>query len=314
MTGRGSIVVVADARHAFAGRRVLDGVDLVLKAGEIYCLLGANGAGKTTLMHAITGRLALGSGRVTIDGRDPRGDARARERVGFVPQDIALYPHLTVTENLRVFGRLAGVSRAQLGSRIATAMLRAGLGERAGQITSTLSGGYQRRVNICASILHDPVALVLDEPTVGIDVDARDAVHRMLLGLKSRGTAIMMTTHDLEQAQELADRVGILHNGRIVMEGAPDALLRDVLGEHKEVVLTLAKAPDDSLAAALAAMGFAQARGPHEWMARMLPEQLSAGWLGAQLTQAGLRVKEIRVHDPDLSSLFKQVVGEGRAT
>lgn len=313
MTSGTSIVEVSEARHAFGGRQVLDGVDLVLRSGEIYCLLGTNGAGKTTLMHAISGRLVLDSGRVTICGRDPRSDPRSRARVGFVPQDIALYPHLTVRENLFVFGRLAGVSRARLSGEIAQAMARAGLEERARQITSTLSGGYQRRVNICASILHDPAALVLDEPTVGIDLDAREAVHHMLLGLRSRGTAIMMTTHDLEQAEELADRVGILHQGRIVMEGAPDELLCSTMGKHKEIVLTLARAPDANQETALAAMGFRQARVSLEWMARMLPEQITDGWLGAQLKQAGIRVKEIRVQDPDLSSLFLHVVSEGKA-
>ena len=309
-----AIVEVKDARHAYGGRIVLDGINLALKSGEIYCLLGANGAGKTTLMHAICGRLKLDSGRVEICGRDTRADPRAREGVGFVPQEIALYPHLSVKENLGVFGRLAGVPRTRLRHQIAAAMEGAGLAERAKQITSTLSGGYQRRVNICASILHEPAALVLDEPTVGIDVDAREAVHRILTGLCMRGTAVMLTTHDLDQAEQIADRIGILHHGRIVLEGEPAHLLRSVLGERKAVVVTLAKAPEADTRAALEQLGFAQGQGPMEFMARLMPEELSAGWLGGQLAQAGVQIREIRVRDPDLASLFLEIVAkEARA-
>ncbi|CAL80115.1 putative ABC transporter (ATP-binding protein) [Bradyrhizobium sp. ORS 278] len=306
--GGSAVIKVIGARHAYASRQVLQGVDLELRAGEIYCLLGVNGAGKTTLMHAICGRLRLDAGQVELGGRDVRDDA-ARAQIGFVPQNIALYPYLTVAENLGVFGRLAGVPAKDLKQEVDRAMASAGLTERAGQRTSTLSGGYQRRVNICASILHKPAALVLDEPTVGIDVDARDAVHAMLADIKTRGTAMLLTTHDLEQAQQIADRIGVLHDGRIIAEGTPDDLLRTTMGDRKEVIVILPQAPDAEKAQALAGLGFAQAQGPLEWSGLLAPEILDAGRLSALLAGAAITVKELRVRDPDIGSLFRQLVG-----
>jgi ABC-2 type transport system ATP-binding protein len=308
------IVQVAEARHAFGERRVLNGVDLDLRAGEIYCLLGVNGAGKTTLMRAICGRLKLDGGRVTCLGRNVYDDAAARAHIAFVPQNIALYPYLTVSENLSVFGRMAGVPGAALAREVAAAMDGAGLTARAQQRTSTLSGGYQRRVNICASILQKPAALVLDEPTVGIDVEARDAVHVILAGLKARGTAMLLTTHDLEQAQAISDRVGILHAGRIVMEGAPADLLRDAMGDRKEVTAILARAPDGPQAQALSRLGFEPTQSPVEWTAQVTPEVLAAGWLGTRIGQAGVTVRELSVRDPDLGSLFRRIAGRKAAT
>jgi ABC-2 type transport system ATP-binding protein len=304
-----TVIKVIGARHAFASRQVLRGVDLELRAGEIYCLLGVNGAGKTTLMRAICGRLRLDQGRVELGGRDVREDADARAQIGFVPQNIALYPYLTVEENLSVFGRLAGVPPDKLAHEVAVAMESAALSERAGQLTATLSGGYQRRVNICASILQKPAALVLDEPTVGIDVDARDAVHAILADIKARGTAMLLTTHDLEQAEQISDRIGVLHEGRILAEGAPEDLLHAHMGDRKEVIALFGRAPEAHAAQALADLGFAAAQGPLEWSALLAPQTLAAGWLGDRLSGAGLAVKELRVRDPDLGSLFRHLVG-----
>lgn len=308
-----TIVKVAEARHAFADRRVLNGVDLELRAGEIYCLLGVNGAGKTTLMRAICGRLKLDAGAVTCGGRDVYENDTAREHIAFVPQNIALYPYLTVAENLAVFGRLAGVSGAALAGEIESVMASAGLSARARQLTRTLSGGYQRRVNICASILHRPLALVLDEPTVGIDVDARDAVHVILAGLKARGTAMLLTTHDLEQAEAISDRVGILHEGRILIEGTPASLVHAILGDRKEVTAIVARPPEGSQLQALASLGFEMAQRPTQWTAQLAPDVLAAGWLGTRLAQAGLAVKELSVRDPDLGSVFRKIIARKAA-
>lgn len=308
-----TIVHVAKARHAFADRRILNGVDLELRAGEIYCLLGVNGAGKTTLMRAICGRLKLDAGEITCGGRNVYEEASAREHIAFVPQNIALYPYLTVSENLAVFGRLAGVPGKALGREIEAVMAGAGLTDRARQLTRTLSGGYQRRVNICASILHKPLALILDEPTVGIDVDARDAVHVILAGLKARGTAMLLTTHDLEQAEAIADRVGILHEGRILVEGTPESLVRSRMGDRKEVTAIFARVPEGAQLQALADLGFERTQSPSQWMAQLAPEVLAAGWLGTRLAQAGLAVKELSVRDPDLGSVFRQIIAQKAA-
>ncbi len=303
-----TVVQVKSARHAFGNRHVLNGADLELRAGEIYCLLGVNGAGKTTLMRAICGRLKLDKGKVTCGGRDVYLYPSAREQIAFVPQNIALYPYLTVAENLAVFGRLAGVRGTSLHSAITAVMASSGLTERAKQLTNTLSGGYQRRVNICASILHKPPALVLDEPTVGIDVDARDAIHVILADLKTRGTALLLTTHDLEQAEAIADRVGILHQGRIVIEGTPATLINSILGDSKEVTAVFARPPEEGQLPVLAEFGFGVTQKPTYWRAQISPEVLAADWPGNKLAAAGLSVKEIIVRDPDLGSVFRAVI------
>ena len=307
-------VVVEAAAHAYDDRLVLKGVTLSIHRGEIYGLIGANGAGKTTLMKAICGRMSLTSGTVRVDGGDPARDASARRRIGFVPQDIAIYPHLTVSENLQVFARLAGVPRSEVKRVVADTIERAGLGQYTRQLTRMLSGGYRRRVNICASILHDPVLLVLDEPTVGIDIDARAAIHGMLDDMRRRGTAILLTTHDLEQAEEMCDRVGFLAGGLLVREGKPEVLLHQAYGEDRELVATLRSPPDQSGRAFLQQIGFLATKSPITWFGHGPLEGSDAATLGRQIAEAGMVVSEIRIRRPDLGSLFLEIVGEeGRA-
>jgi ABC-2 type transport system ATP-binding protein len=301
-------VNVVGAYHTYGGRIVLDNVYLDLRAGEIYGLLGPNGAGKTTLMRALCGRFRLDGGHVLVNGADPNRDSAARRGIGFVPQDIALFAHLSVRENLEVFGRFAGLQPGVLTERIELVMVLAGLTERGDQICGTLSGGYQRRVNICASILHRPSVLVLDEPTVGIDIDAREAVHGILQGLRAQGTAIMLTTHDLEQAEQLSDRVGIMIGGRLVVEGAPSALVNLHFSSTKEVVVTLSERPTAEVGATFSEMDVSQTQNPIVWSMRVAAEALEAGALARGLSEAGIRVKELRIREPDLASVFLDVV------
>ena len=302
------LVSVVGACHSYGNRIVLDNVYLDLRGGEIYGLLGPNGAGKTTLMRAICGRFRTDAGHVLVNGADPNLDSAARRGIGFVPQDIALFAHLSVRENLEVFGRFAGVLPGALNERIELVTVLAGLAERGDQICGTLSGGYQRRVNICASILHRPAVLVLDEPTVGIDIEAREAVHGILRGLRAQGTAIMLTTHDLEQAEQLSDRVGILIGGRLVVEGAPSALINMHFASTKEVVVTLNERPTAEVAGTLIAMGVSQTQTPMVLSVRVAAEALEAGALARGLSDAGIRVKELRIREPDLASVFLHVV------
>ena len=304
-------VEVWRAVHAFGDRQVLRGVDLELSGGEIYGLLGANGAGKSTLIKAIASRLRLISGRITVDGRDLRSHRKARRAVSYVPQEIAIFQHLTVSENLHVFGRFAGLAGRQLNAAVGSVLTRARLADRADQLCRTLSGGYQRRVNICASILHDPAVLLLDEPTVGIDVDARDAIHGLLDGLRQRGTALLIATHDLDQAQALCNRIGLMQEGQICLEGAPDELVRDAFGADMEVVATLRASPSEAGCAVLRDMGFLGTQSPLTWFAHASAGRLDAGELSTRFANSGLPLKELRIRRPDLSSLFLSVLGRG---
>lgn len=305
-----TLVRVEQAVHAFGNRPVLRGVDLDLRSGEIYGLLGPNGAGKTTLMKAICGRLRLNSGNVAVADCDPTTKRATQQAVSFVPQEISIYPYLTVRENLHVFGRFAGLRGHELGAAVDTMLERAGLVERADQLCRTLSGGYQRRVNICASMLHDPVALLLDEPTVGIDVDAREAIHGLLENLCDRGAALMIATHDLDQAQLLCNRIGIMQDGQICLEGEPAGLLRWAFGTDKEVIANFRGPPHrQSQVTLLRDLGFQPTQSPTTWFGRAPAGHLDAGALTQHLGLAGLVVREIRVRNPDLGSLFLSVLG-----
>lgn len=304
-------VRVTAARYAYGSRVVLHEVDLVLNAGEIYGLLGPNGAGKTTLMKAMCGRLRLTGGEVTIDGRDISRSRAARRSVSYVPQDIAIFPHLTVQENLQIFGRLAGVSRSDLKPAVNRLLVEAQLADRADQLCRTLSGGFQRRVNICASVLHKPRALLLDEPTVGIDIDAREAIHGLLQALRAQGTALLIATHDLDQAQQICDRIGLMTEGRIVMEGVPSELISTHFGSDREVIVTLGRAPKDAETNALRDVGLRLTQSPLTWFGRQPAATVDAANLGQRLEAAGLDVREIRVRAPDLNSLFLDTIAGG---
>ncbi len=303
-------LVVRNARHNFGKRVALADVDLEIRPGEIFGLLGPNGAGKSTLMKAICGRLTLDQGTIELDGADPASSADVRTRIGFVPQDIALYSYLTVRENLAVFAELAGVPRPQIAEAIAQGLARTGLTPRADQLCRTLSGGYQRRVNICASILHQPALLVLDEPTVGIDIEAREAIHTLLLNLRARGTAILLTTHDLDQAQTLSDRVGILQAGRFIREGTPADLLRDAFIGQTELIAVLGKV-DPGRATALRTLGLQPSTTPGTWMCLAPPAAIDLQAVSRRLTATGVVVKELRIRDPDLATLFVAALKTG---
>lgn len=302
-------VSVHGACHAYGSREVLHDVDLELHAGEIFGLLGPNGAGKTTLMKAICGYLRLSQGMVRVGDRDPFTDKKARRAVSYIPQDIAIYPYLTVAENLEVFGRLAGVPAASLKSEVAAIVEEAALAEYADSLCGILSGGYQRRVNICAGLVSKPQAVILDEPTVGIDIDAREAIHGFLRTLRDSGTAILLATHDLDQAQQLSDRVGMMKDGRIVLEGPPSDLIAQHFGRHQEIVVVLATRPSEAGADMLRSIGMRPTQSPLTWFGFLMPDSIDLRSMTETLAASGLAVRETRVRTPDLNSLFLEVLG-----
>ncbi len=302
---------VAGAVHSYGAGPVLQGVSLAVRRGEIYSLLGANGAGKSTLLRAIAGRITLDSGDITIAGELSAREAAARRFSGYVPQDIALYAHLTVRENLAFFAAMFGLKGPACSKAVQDTLGKAGLEERSGQITGTLSGGYQRRVNIAVAALNAPSLIVLDEPTVGIDVHAREAIHALLRALQDGGAAIVLTTHDLDQAQLLSDRVGMLHAGRLAIEGEPDQLLRAAFGDRKEMIVELkqpAHARDEAFLRGLKLRPLDQ---PCHWGTHATPDHLDVTAFTDYLERGGIDVKEVRVRKPDLSSLFMKVMAEG---
>ncbi len=307
------ILTVAAASHAYGAQPALRGVDLEVRPGEIYALLGPNGAGKTTLIRAVCGRLKPNSGQVRIAGLDPFSDGVARQRLGLTPQAVALYGHMTVAENLDVFGRLAGLKGAGLIAAVAYAMEVTRVAERSGTPVKHLSGGFQRRVNIAAAILHRPRLLILDEPTVGVDLPARDAISEVLKTLRGEGVGILMITHDLDQAGDLADRVGFLLDGALVLEGAPSALIADAFSGQTEVLVEIVGEPDAAQKSQLAAEGLSPGGAPGAWLRLAADGYALAAQLDQRLNAAGIPVREIRVRRPSLQNLFTLVAETRRA-
>lgn len=205
----------------------VDRFSLTIAKGEFYGLLGPNGAGKTTIMSMLAGLQPPDSGAVRIHGmRYGRHTRLIQSKIGFVPQELALYQRLTGMENIWYFARLLGLRGKEIKSRIEQSLEFCQLQDRARQPVATYSGGMKRRLNLAIGLLNDPWILFLDEPTVGVDTQSRHLIHQQLRRLQQTGTTILYTTHYLEEAQELCSRVGILDQGRILKEGAPELLLQ----------------------------------------------------------------------------------------
>ncbi len=228
----------------FRDRVAVDDVSFEIARGEIYGLLGPNGAGKTTTISIVAGILQPDEGTITVAGRPlTTGAGPAKQLIGLVPQDIALYPDLTATENLQFFGRLQNLDGRRLAERIGAVLHVVGLTERAGDRVDDYSGGMKRRANIAVGLLHEPRLLILDEPTVGVDPQSRNAIFDNLETLAARGKAIVYTTHYMEEAERLADRIVIIDHGRVVASDTPVALIR-ALGDTGVITLEVSGAVD----------------------------------------------------------------------
>jgi ABC-2 type transport system ATP-binding protein len=201
----------------YGDRLAVNAVSFAIAAGETVGLLGPNGAGKTTVIAMISGIARPDSGQVSLDGVRVTQDANVlKRRVGLVPQDLALYDELSAWANLQLFGGLYGLSAERLRQRADDALALVGLTGRRNERVKTFSGGMKRRLNIAGALLHDPDLILLDEPTVGVDPQSRNAIFDNLEALKRRGKTLLYTTHYMEEAERLCDRVLILDHGRIL--------------------------------------------------------------------------------------------------
>ena len=211
-------VLEADhVRKSYGALVAVEDVSFTVGAGEVIGLLGPNGAGKSTTVGMIAGLLQPDAGEVRLNGRALKGDTdRAKATVGLVPQDLALFDELSARENLRFFGALYALGGAPLDAAIASSLEFVGLAERAHDKVKTFSGGMKRRLNLAAGLLHDPQLVLLDEPTVGIDPQSRNAIFDNLEVLRGRGKSLVYTTHYMEEAERLCDRVVIVDHGRVI--------------------------------------------------------------------------------------------------
>ena len=217
-----------EKRYRSADEFAIKGLNLSIFDGEIYGLLGPNGCGKTTTISIICGLLKAGNGQVIILGKDTRSQMNSiKKNLGYVPQEIALYLNLTLRENLKYFGAMHGLTGTRLKERIGACLEFAQLERYADKKISSFSGGMKRRSNLVVGIINEPKILFLDEPTVGVDPQSKNAIFEALLKLREAGMTMIYTTHYMEEAQLLCTRIGIMDNGKIVSQGTPDELIHD---------------------------------------------------------------------------------------
>ena len=216
----------------FGDVRAVEGISFEVRRGEIYGLLGPNGAGKTTTLAMLSGMLRPDGGKVLVDGVDPEVDPlRVKAKLGSVPQETAIYEELTARENLRFWAGLHGLRGARLKEAVDATLEQVGLTGRADSRAKGYSGGMKRRLNLGLGLVHRPQVVLLDEPTVGIDPQARQRILEVVRGVTATGTTVVYTTHYLEEAERLCDRVGIIDHGKIIAEGTIEELERMVGGD-----------------------------------------------------------------------------------
>jgi ABC-2 type transport system ATP-binding protein len=305
-----AVLEATGLRKAYGDRVAVDDVSLSIGAAETYGLLGPNGAGKTTTISMICGLLVRDGGTVTVAGHPVDVDVvEAKRAIGFVPQDLAIYPELTARENLRFFAQLYGLGGTEQRSRIDEVLETIDLVDRADDRTDQFSGGMKRRLNIGIGLLNRPKLLVLDEPTVGVDPQSRNAILSSVEALGEQGMAILYTTHYMEEAERLCDRVGIIDHGQIKAEGTRRELV-GMIGQRDRVDL----AATGSLAAAadaLRALDGVEEATPHEGGIGLLVSEARTilPRLLEVATASGAAVNGVEIVEPDLEAVFLHLTG-----
>ncbi|SRR5690554_1437216 len=305
------VLVVEDLARSFGDLVAVDGVGFAISEGETYGLLGPNGAGKTTSISMIAGLLRPDRGRIEVLGRRMgAGALEAKSIVGLVPQELAIYPDLTAEENLRFFGRLYGMSGADLTKRIDEVLQTVGLDARRGDKTSEYSGGMKRRLNIAIGLLHRPQLLILDEPTVGVDPQSRNSILEAVEALADEGMSVLYTTHYMEEAERLCDRVGIIDEGRIVAEGTRRELVAQI-GQMDRIELRGRDRIDVAAEAVRTVEGVREAAVSDSSLSVLVPEASSVlPALLAAAGSAGMTVTGVEVQEPDLEAVFLHLTGK----
>ncbi len=298
-------------RKTFDDLVAVDDVGFTISQGETYGLLGPNGAGKTTTISMIAGILEPDAGSITVCGEDV-GTRRtaAKAEIGFVPQDLAIYPDLTARENLRFFGHLYDMKGAELNSRVDQILEVIGLSDRAGDRADEYSGGMKRRLNIGIGLLHEPRLLILDEPTVGVDPQSRNAILESVANLSDEGIGVLYTTHYMEEAERLCDRVAIIDTGTIQAEGTRRELV-EMIGERDRIRLGL-DGDTEGAAAAIRAMPGVDEAGHDGGVLELLTDDARTLLpdLIAQAAASNAGVTSVEVVEPNLEAVFLHLTGK----
>src|SRR5450631_368494 len=295
--------IEALAKH-FGAVTAVAGVSLEVRAGECLGLLGPNGAGKSTTIRAIVGRVIPDSGSIRIFGASA-DTAAARASLGWVPQELAVYPRLTSKENLVAFGSYHGLSRSQLTESVAWCLEWSALQDRAGDLAGKLSGGMKRRLNMAAGIIHRPRVVLMDEPTVGVDPQSRNRIFEMIEALRATGTAIVYTTHYMEEAERLCDRIAIIDHGRIIALGTNEQLVHNAFASRSQVTARFV-GNSHEITAWVERRGGQMAEGTAHFTIESSTE--IAGLL-QDAAKDGLELADVSLHRPNLESVFLHLTG-----
>ncbi len=297
-------------RRLFSDLVAVDDVGFQIAGGETYGLLGPNGAGKTTTISMIAGLLERDGGEVLVAGQPmTTRTVQAKSAIGYVPQDLAIYPDLTGMENLLFFARLYGMSRGKGTSRAREVLDLIGLADRAGDQTKTYSGGMKRRLNVGLGLLNHPKLLILDEPTVGVDPQSRNAILENVAELSGAGLAVLYTTHYMEEAERLCDRVGIIDHGKLIAEGTRRDLV-GMVGEFDRVALAAAGDVPGAVAA-LAGLPFVQKSSETDDGIDLVVDDARDNLPAILLKAAasGVVIRSVQVTEPDLEAVFLHLTG-----
>ena len=304
------MIEVHELRKTFGDITAVDGVSFSCEAGSLFGLLGPNGAGKSTTIACISGLLKPSSGRITVGGRGIlAGSREARALLGVVPQELALYNDLSATDNLAYWGAAYGLHGKALKDRVDRVLELTGLSDRAKEPVRNFRGGMQRRLNFGCGIVHEPRVLLLDEPTVGVDPQSRVRLLELVRELVAQGTSVLYTTHYMEEAQSLCDRIGIIDHGRVLALGTLDEL-RQLMGESD--VLRLSGRFDAARArAALAALEACEVIHADEnsLLLALRDATRRLPTIFAKLAETGGDIHETTLNQPTLESLFIKLTG-----
>jgi len=288
------------------------GVSFDIQEGEVFSLLGPNGAGKTTAISVLSTLYAPSGGDALVGGHSVvREPMAVRRLIGVVPQDLAIYDELTARENLAFWGQMYGLGGKALKARIDEVLEQIGLSDKANKRVRTYSGGMKRRVNIGVGLLHKPRLLFMDEPTVGIDPQSRRAILDSVKELNRQGTTVLYTTHYMEEAQELSDRVGIMDHGKLIALGTQAELTHQV-GENDTLILHVGESDDAAgLAEAVRGLpGVLRAQATDHTVTILAPEAeeiLAPAVIRAN--ELGVKVHTVQIQEPNLEAVFLHLTG-----
>lgn len=311
MAAEQPVLVVEGLRKTFGKLTAVADVSLQIQPGQTFGLLGPNGAGKTTTISMISGLLPPDSGTITIAGIPMgKGAKEAKSHIGLVPQDLAIYPELSATANLRFFGKLQGLHGARLSERVDVVLELIGLTDRAKGPAKKFSGGMKRRLNIGIGLLHEPTLLILDEPTVGVDPQSRNSILESVEALSTQGMAVLYTTHYMEEAERLCDRIAIIDSGTVQAVGTRDELI-DLTGGVDTIRLggtgELAAA-QQAVSALAPVQDVRRERG--ELVLTLTGAPTAIAGVVQAASSAGMSLSDVEITRPDLESVFLHLTGK----